>query len=170
MSLHKINTVLKLKKKSPVSCLSVICCTHSLYIPSLSCGHRNFNDGNNYILTAIPYHREYSCAVLCFWFYSKGFWKCYYSDYRCIGWMVCPSMHIYKSILSPWPGLSMRLWEWGHTCSAWQGDKRCCFKLGRPSFLGASVYPPLKYNRGLWRLERQGQRLPSVWYFERRSN
>lgn len=28
---------------------------------------------------------------------------------------------IHTGILCPWPGLSMRLWEWGHTCSGWQG-------------------------------------------------
>lgn len=65
--------------------------------------------------------------------------------------------------------------QWGHRngvtpAPAGRGDKRCCFKLWRPSFLGATVYPPLKYNGGLWRLERSGQRLPSVCCFERRRN
>lgn len=78
--------------------------------------------------------------------------------------------HAQRHYFPPWPRPSMRLWEWGHTCSGWQGDKRCCFKLWRPSFLGAAVYPPLKYNGGLWRPERQGQSLPSVWCFERRRN
>lgn len=52
--------------------------------------------------------------------------------------------------------------------AAGDGDKRCCFKLWRPSFLGAAVYPPLKYNGGLWRPGRPGQRLPSVCCSERR--
>lgn len=54
--------------------------------------------------------------------------------------------------LPPGPGCG---WGCGNGVTpavAGRGDKRCCFKLWRPSFLGAAVYPPLKYNGGLWRL------------------
>lgn len=112
-------------------------------------------------------HQNYTirCSIL----FDKRtkFWV--YCCCWCTGWMAYACTYT-QAYFPPGPGCP---WGCGNGVTpavAGSGDKRCCFKLWRQSFLGAAVYPPLKYNGGLWRLERRGQRLPSVCCFERRRN